>query len=197
MLGICGQGQISVVGIDKLDNEALVSAGGGRRRRAHGWQRRLSGRDEGSRGRRAGSQVGRCGERAPMKMCKTWPRRRTPVLLTIMRPTAPAAGSAMSPSSSSAQLVGLGLTMAAGMGNAALADSGSQANHAVLSSSQRKRIKGYLKRCRMNPRHSQLNLEGYLLLPVQRIPRYRLLVSTTICPVHQLSLMTLYGSSRN
>ena len=29
----------------------------------------------------------------------------------------------------------------------------------------------------MNPRHSQLNLEGYLLLPVQRIPRYRLLVS--------------------
>jgi hypothetical protein len=29
----------------------------------------------------------------------------------------------------------------------------------------------------MNPRHSQLNMEGYLLLPVQRIPRYRLLVS--------------------
>jgi hypothetical protein len=45
-----------------------------------------------------------------------------------------------------------------------------------LTSSQRKRIKGYLKRCRLNPRHSQLNLEGYLLLPVQRIPRYRLLV---------------------
>jgi hypothetical protein len=45
-----------------------------------------------------------------------------------------------------------------------------------LTSSQRKRIKSYLKRCRLNPRHSQLNLEGYLLLPVQRIPRYRLLV---------------------
>jgi hypothetical protein len=45
-----------------------------------------------------------------------------------------------------------------------------------LTTSQRKRIKSYLKRCRMNPRHSQLNLEGYLLLPVQRIPRYRLLV---------------------
>lgn len=45
-----------------------------------------------------------------------------------------------------------------------------------LSASQKKRIKAYLKRCRMNPRHSQLNLEGYLLLPVQRIPRYRLLV---------------------
>jgi RhoGEF domain len=45
-----------------------------------------------------------------------------------------------------------------------------------LTSSQKKRIKSYLKRCRLNPRHSQLNLEGYLLLPVQRIPRYRLLV---------------------
>lgn len=45
-----------------------------------------------------------------------------------------------------------------------------------LTSSQRRRIKGYLKRCRLHPRHSQLNLEGYLLLPVQRIPRYRLLL---------------------
>ncbi|KAH8988823.1 hypothetical protein EDB92DRAFT_1870144 [Lactarius akahatsu] len=45
-----------------------------------------------------------------------------------------------------------------------------------LTSSQRRRIKSYLKRCRLHPRHSQLNLEGYLLLPVQRIPRYRLLL---------------------
>ena len=48
-----------------------------------------------------------------------------------------------------------------------------------LTSSQRKRIKSYLKRCRLNPKHSQLNLEGYLLLPIQRIPRYRMLVSLT------------------
>ena len=53
-------------------------------------------------------------------------------------------------------------------------------NAAPLTSGQRKRIKTYMKRCRMNPRHSQLNLEGYLLLPVQRIPRYRLLVR--LCP---------------
>jgi hypothetical protein len=45
-----------------------------------------------------------------------------------------------------------------------------------LTTSQRKRIKTYLKRCRLNPRHTQLNLEGYLLLPVQRVPRYKLLV---------------------
>lgn len=48
---------------------------------------------------------------------------------------------------------------------------------ANLTSGQRKRIKTFLKRCRVNPRHSQLNMEGYLLLPVQRVPRYRLLVS--------------------
>ncbi|KAH9074326.1 RhoGEF domain-containing protein [Lactarius deliciosus] len=45
-----------------------------------------------------------------------------------------------------------------------------------LTSSQRKRIKSFLKRCRRHPRHSQLNLEGYLLAPVSRIPRYRLLL---------------------
>lgn len=47
-----------------------------------------------------------------------------------------------------------------------------------LTPSQKKRIKQFLKRSRIHPRHSQLNLEGYLLLPVQRIPRYRLLVNS-------------------
>ncbi|KIJ68241.1 hypothetical protein HYDPIDRAFT_24539 [Hydnomerulius pinastri MD-312] len=56
-------------------------------------------------------------------------------------------------------------------------DSSGMAN---LTSGQRKRIKTFLKRCRMNPRHSQLNMEGYLLLPVQRIPRYRLLLEELI-----------------
>lgn len=63
-------------------------------------------------------------------------------------------------------------------------------NVAPLTSSQRKRIKAYLKRCRVNPRHSQLNLEGYLLLPVQRIPRYRLLVSD-LALVRRSRLFTL------
>lgn len=40
-----------------------------------------------------------------------------------------------------------------------------------------------LQRARTNPRHSQINLESYLLLPVQRIPRYRMLVSSVrFCP---------------
>ncbi|KIP12013.1 hypothetical protein PHLGIDRAFT_82614 [Phlebiopsis gigantea 11061_1 CR5-6] len=91
--------------------------------------------------------------------------------------------SSLSPSSSTAQLVGLGLTMSAVIAPSNLPES-SSGNVATLSSSQRRRIKGYLKRCRMNPRHSQLNLEGYLLLPIQRIPRYRLLLEELLrcCP---------------
>lgn len=94
-----------------------------------------------------------------------------------------ALANSLSPSSSTAQLAGLGLTMSAVSAPGALPDSGNN-NVAPLTSSQRKRIKAYLKRCRMNPRHSQLNLEGYLLLPVQRIPRYRLLLEDLLksCP---------------
>jgi len=33
------------------------------------------------------------------------------------------------------------------------------------------------QRCREHPMHSQINLESYLLLPIQRVPRYKLLVS--------------------
>jgi hypothetical protein len=64
-------------------------------------------------------------------------------------------------------------TSGAGIAGGGLAEANSQAN---LTPAQRKRIKQYLKRCRANPRHSQMNMESYLLLPVQRIPRYRLLV---------------------
>jgi hypothetical protein len=68
-----------------------------------------------------------------------------------------------------------------GSGNATAVIHGSNAANETASAinltpSQRKRIKQYLKRCRANPRHSQMNMESYLLLPVQRIPRYRLLV---------------------
>lgn len=45
-----------------------------------------------------------------------------------------------------------------------------------ISTAQKKRLKSYLKRCRANPAHSQMNLESYLLMPVQRLPRYKLLL---------------------
>ncbi|KZT74682.1 hypothetical protein DAEQUDRAFT_719862 [Daedalea quercina L-15889] len=85
----------------------------------------------------------------------------------------------LSPSSSSAQLVALGLTTMTAAAPGVMGDN-VPSPAATLSSGQRKRIKAYLKRCRMNPRHSQLNLEGYLLLPVQRIPRYRLLLDDLV-----------------
>ncbi|KAG2146552.1 uncharacterized protein EDB93DRAFT_1227060 [Suillus bovinus] len=84
-------------------------------------------------------------------------------------------GPTITPSSSTAQLVGLGLAISS-PSVPVVSDPSSPSHTAHLTSGQRKRIKQFLKRCRMNPRHSQLNMEGYLLLPVQRIPRYRLLL---------------------
>lgn len=72
-----------------------------------------------------------------------------------------------------------------------------------LTQSQKKRIKGWMKvrlpgrntslsskksdqeavpsqRCRAHPSHSQISLESYLLLPIQRIPRYRLLLESLL-----------------
>lgn len=70
----------------------------------------------------------------------------------------------------------MGLTMSAMSNPNGAADNTANAGVPDLSSGQRKRIRHYLKRCRINPQHSQLNLEGYLLLPIQRIPRYRLML---------------------
>ena len=54
-----------------------------------------------------------------------------------------------------------------------------------MSYSEHKKMQQFLKRCRDDPRHSQINLEGYLLLPIQRIPRYRLLLEQLIkCTSH-------------
>ncbi|KZT43792.1 hypothetical protein SISSUDRAFT_1039690 [Sistotremastrum suecicum HHB10207 ss-3] len=77
-------------------------------------------------------------------------------------------------------LVGLGLAASAGGGGGILGEGNIANSASSLSTSQRKRIKSYMKRCRLNPRHSQLNLEGYLLLPVQRIPRYRMLLEELV-----------------
>ena len=86
---------------------------------------------------------------------------------------------AISPSSSTAHLAGLGMTMAISNPNI-ITDNAAATGIPNLTTGQRKRIKAYLKRCRLNPRHKQLNLEGYLLLPVQRIPRYKLMVCNSL-----------------
>ena len=87
----------------------------------------------------------------------------------------PNASVPISPSSSTVHLAGMGMAMAISNPNI-ITDNSAATGVPNLTTGQRKRIKAYLKRCRLNPRHTQLNLEGYLLLPVQRIPRYKLMV---------------------
>ena len=79
---------------------------------------------------------------------------------------------ATTPSISSAAIsVGVGLGAVSLPSGDPVPHSGSQ-----MSTSQRKRVKTFLKRCREHPIHSQINLESYLLLPIQRVPRYKLLL---------------------
>lgn len=88
-----------------------------------------------------------------------------------------------SPTTSTAALATMGLSLTAASPPLTPDPSGS-----ALSSAQRKRVKTFLKRARQNPRHTQLNLESYLLLPVQRIPRYRMLVSLAQCHLSSFNL---------
>ncbi|KAK4047940.1 hypothetical protein OIV83_005124 [Microbotryomycetes sp. JL201] len=70
--------------------------------------------------------------------------------------------------------------LASGPSSPAIGGSGPSATEVssavALSANKRKRIKMLLKRCKNDSRHSQISLESYLLLPVQRIPRYRMLL---------------------
>ncbi|KAG4092535.1 hypothetical protein H8356DRAFT_1702165 [Neocallimastix lanati (nom. inval.)] len=43
-----------------------------------------------------------------------------------------------------------------------------------------KKFKSFLKRCAARPDHTQLSLQGYLILPVQRLPRYLLLLEQLV-----------------
>lgn len=50
----------------------------------------------------------------------------------------------------------------------------------ALSKSARKARQRYLRRCAANPRRSHISIESYLMLPVQRVPRYRLLLEALV-----------------
>ncbi|KAI8456596.1 RhoGEF domain-containing protein [Phakopsora pachyrhizi] len=60
-------------------------------------------------------------------------------------------------------------------------------HHHALSHGQKKRLKAYLKRCRAHMSHTQMNLESYLLMPVQRLPRYKLLLENLVSCTPDLS----------
>lgn len=49
-----------------------------------------------------------------------------------------------------------------------------------LSSTQRKRMKAFLKQCRAHPQHSQIGCDSYLLMPIQRVPRYKMLLEALL-----------------
>lgn len=116
---------------------------------------------------------------------KTWTAPiSSPVMLAFpTKPTSPNITIA-----SAAVSVGMGMSTVSMPINECAPQSGSS-----MTTSQRKRVKAFLKvshgegvlvvsltwrqRCREHPMHSQINLESYLLLPIQRVPRYKLLVS--------------------
>lgn len=57
-----------------------------------------------------------------------------------------------------------------------LSSTSGQRSGVSLTTNQRKRIRHLMKTARKDPRHSQVSLGGYLLMPVQRIPRYKMLL---------------------
>lgn len=50
----------------------------------------------------------------------------------------------------------------------------------ALTPAQKKKLASYLKHARRHANHGQINLESYLLLPVQRLPRYKLLLENLV-----------------
>lgn len=49
------------------------------------------------------------------------------------------------------------------------------------------------QRCKAHPSHSQISLESYLLLPVQRVPRYRMLLESLVACTPALPTSTSFG----
>ncbi|KAK9896826.1 hypothetical protein P389DRAFT_209431 [Cystobasidium minutum MCA 4210] len=49
-----------------------------------------------------------------------------------------------------------------------------------LTLNQRRRIRHLLKTAKKDPRHTQMSLQSYLLMPIQRIPRYKLLLEALL-----------------
>ena len=99
---------------------------------------------------------------------KTWAAPSSAPGTPVFGPRTPVG----TPSISSAAIsVGVGLGAVSLPNGDPVPHSGSQ-----MTTAQRKRVKTFLKRCREHPMHSQINLESYLLLPIQRVPRYKLLL---------------------
>lgn len=53
-------------------------------------------------------------------------------------------------------------------------------NGTDMARQDKNRVQAYLAKCTANEKHSQVNMTGYLLLPVQRLTRYKMLVSVLL-----------------
>ncbi|OWZ42614.1 hypothetical protein C351_03143 [Cryptococcus neoformans c8] len=49
-------------------------------------------------------------------------------------------------------------------------------NRADMVRQDKNRVQAYLAKCKVNKKHSQINMTSYLLLPVQRLTRYKMLL---------------------
>ncbi|KIR60150.1 hypothetical protein I314_04003 [Cryptococcus bacillisporus CA1873] len=49
-------------------------------------------------------------------------------------------------------------------------------NGTDMARQDKNRVQAYLAKCKANKKHSQINMTGYLLLPVQRLTRYKMLL---------------------
>ncbi|CEH15703.1 Predicted Rho/Rac guanine nucleotide exchange factor/faciogenital dysplasia protein 3 [Ceraceosorus bombacis] len=75
-----------------------------------------------------------------------------------------------------------------GRGSTPRPSTASEATPSALARKQVKRVRSFLQHAKADQRHTQINLESYLLLPVQRLPRYRLLLEDLVryTPAHRV-----------
>lgn len=69
-------------------------------------------------------------------------------------------------------------SFSSGQGTPVTASPNESALRTSVPSAQRRRIRQLLRDAKKDQRHSQIDLQSYLLLPIQRIPRYKMLLES-------------------
>jgi RhoGEF domain len=66
-----------------------------------------------------------------------------------------------------------------------------------MPASTAKKLTSFIAGCKKDPKHTQLNLLSYLLMPVQRIPRYKMLLESLLkhTPVSHEDYLPLYQAT--
>jgi len=72
-----------------------------------------------------------------------------------------------------------------------------QPSRVISSHTRRRRLKSFLISARNHPKHSQISLEAFLLLPMQRLPRYRMLLESLLEVTEENELDSKGNNIRN